>query len=948
MSRAHSRSTRVCLEALEDRAVPHGAGEAPLNYQVDAAGHEYCSLLPVAPDSPDSSPPADPHIIVPANTFKLHSLPSAEHVIYLDFNGHTTSHTWWNSFTNGADIVSPAFDLDGDPSTFSSAELLRIQMIWDRVAEDFSPFDVDVTTEEPPANQLANDGIRAIIGGNGSWFGKAGGVAFIGVFGNRTDIGCFIFPDNLGSGNEKYVADGISHEVGHTLGLLHHGVDLPGTDNDQEYFQGHGSGATSWGPIMGAPFNSQVTQWSKGEYANAASFLNGEVHPSDHDLEVITSRNGFGYRPDDHGNDITTASPATVIGGTKISGTGVIERNTDVDFFSFDAGTGPLSIDVTGDARSPDLDIRAELYNSAGILLAWDDPPDSLSAHLSANVSAGIYFLKIDGVGTGDPLTDGYSDYASLGQYKFNGTVVEPPPPAPLRVLGIYTRQTTNGTVNGFRLTFNEPPDPSTLQPRDLHVTGPAGRPVAVTSVRRVPGTLTVFDIAIAPQRLSGTGGVRIDVPPSARGARGGKSMDQDGDGVPGEPTDFFAGAAFRFDATGGLIADNGVSEFPLTIPNARPLTIRDLNVRVNVQESSVGQLQIDLVSPTGSAIPLFVNHGSDSNYLRNTVFDDQAAQALNQGSAPFAGVFKPEGGSLADVNGLDGAGTWKLRITDATPGDFGRLLSWSLMLTTDDARSAPVLTNVVPVNSTGSSLALLISGLTLTFDRLMNAATVTRRDIRITDPSGHPVAVRSMTPDPVMGTLQFRVVTRPWTKAGMYTVRIGPAMSDMFGNAFDVNGNGTFLEPADASVTTLVVPNDVFAGPSSRTIPRGRTTEVSLLVNRPVKIDDLAIEINLQHPSVGNLKITLIAPNGTQIVLVDHRGGAGGAFTETVFSASAAMSISSGSAPFNGEFKPEDEAAMAGLIGTVAKGKWTLKIEDTGIDGAGELQSWRLFVRSR
>src|SRR5207247_11414183 len=32
-------------------------------------------------------------------------------------------------------------------------------------------------------------------------------------------------------------------------------------------------------------------------------------------------------------------------------------------------------------------------------------------------------YLAIDGVGTGDPVTDGYSDYDSLGQYQITGTV---------------------------------------------------------------------------------------------------------------------------------------------------------------------------------------------------------------------------------------------------------------------------------------------------------------------------------------------------------------------------------------------------------------------------------------------------------------------------------------------------------------------------------------------
>jgi methylenetetrahydrofolate dehydrogenase (NADP+)/methenyltetrahydrofolate cyclohydrolase len=57
-----------------------------------------------------------------------------------------------------------------------------------------------------------------------------------------------------------------SHEVGHTLGLRHDGRLIA----DEEYYAGHGTGATGWGPIMGAPFSKSLVTWSKGEYPDAS------------------------------------------------------------------------------------------------------------------------------------------------------------------------------------------------------------------------------------------------------------------------------------------------------------------------------------------------------------------------------------------------------------------------------------------------------------------------------------------------------------------------------------------------------------------------------------------------------------------------------------------------------------------------------------------------------
>ena len=48
--------------------------------------------------------------------------------------------------------------------------------------------------------------------------------------------------------------------------------------------------------------------------------------------------NGFGYRNDDHGNTLASATTMTGSGGTELSASGIIERNTDVDCFGFYTG----------------------------------------------------------------------------------------------------------------------------------------------------------------------------------------------------------------------------------------------------------------------------------------------------------------------------------------------------------------------------------------------------------------------------------------------------------------------------------------------------------------------------------------------------------------------------------------------------------------------------------
>ena len=372
-------------------------------------------------------------------TFALRSRPGAARTIYLNFKGATLSGTAWNS--GGTPIQAPAFDLDGIPGSFNTSELQRIQYIWQRVAEDFAAFDVNVTTEAPPPEALTRSGSSDTVFGTtvlittraGVYSCSCGGVAYLGVF---DDIGDFykpalVFYDALGSGNEKNVAEAISHEAGHNMGLGHDGTASTG------YYQGHGSGSTGWAPIMGVGYNRNLVQWSKGEYAGANNVQ---------DDYLVMQTHGLPLRADDHGNSAATASalPATNAGGvTNASVQGVIERPSDVDVFSFHAGAGPLSLSLLPATRSPNLDALLTLRDANGTVLASINPPEALNATASLNLpSAGTYTLWVQGTGKGDPLTTGYSAYGSLGNYQLNASYTTPLGSAP-------TAQISASTLRG-------------------------------------------------------------------------------------------------------------------------------------------------------------------------------------------------------------------------------------------------------------------------------------------------------------------------------------------------------------------------------------------------------------------------------------------------------------------------------------------------------------------
>ncbi|MBI5269468.1 MAG: pre-peptidase C-terminal domain-containing protein [Burkholderiales bacterium] len=378
------------------------------------------------PPAPEVGPQSAPGVLTAplADTFKLHSRPGAKRTIYLDFNGAVLTNTAWNN--GGGPITAQPFDADGNVNTnFSDMELERIQYIWQRVAEDYAPFDVDVTTEEPSPDKLTRSsmadevyGTTALITNTAGVYNcSCGGVAYVGVFDAVGDFykPALVFWNMLGSGNEKYVAEATSHEVGHNLGLSHDGYSGGG------YYPGHGSGDTGWAPIMGVGYYQPVVQWSIGEY-NTANNHEDDI--------VVMGNNGAPLRPDDHGNKAGKATAlATTPNGSNINltGSGVIERRKDKDVFKFTAGAGAGSITVSPDSRSANLDVFVKLTDAAGTVVAKAKPPTTLGATLSFNLpAAGTYYVTVDGVGVYDPATDGYSDYGSLGQYRVTGTVRAP------------------------------------------------------------------------------------------------------------------------------------------------------------------------------------------------------------------------------------------------------------------------------------------------------------------------------------------------------------------------------------------------------------------------------------------------------------------------------------------------------------------------------------------
>ncbi len=100
---------------------------------------------------------------------------------------------------------------------------------------------------------------------------------------------------------------------------------------------------------------------------------------------------------------------------------------------------------------------------------------------------------------------------------------------------------------------------------------------------------------------------------------------------------------------------------------------------------------------------------------------------------------------------------------------------------------------------------------------------------------------------------------------------------------------------------------------------------------------------LDITHTYDGDLDIYLFDPYGNSIELSTDNGGGGNDYTGTCFTISATNSITSGAAPFTGDFTSEGGCLSSMTQGQDPNGVWQLCITDDAGGDVGTLNSWSL-----
>jgi hypothetical protein len=151
------------------------------------------------------------------------------------------------------------------------------------------------------------------------------------------------------------------------------------------------------------------------------------------------------------------------------------------------------------------------------------------------------------------------------------------------------------------------------------------------------------------------------------------------------------AGGGARKFSTGDIavhIPDRDTVFVPIDVPN--PGLVEDVDVRVRIDHTAVGDLDLRVWSPGGFGVPLYGtieydfgdDFGTGKNSCRGTktVFDDSADVSIEDGRAPFAGTYRPRG-ELSGLRDMPIAGTWTLEVSDGVQGDSGTIGCFELLI---------------------------------------------------------------------------------------------------------------------------------------------------------------------------------------------------------------------------------------------------------------------------
>ena len=333
-----------------------------------------------------------------------------------------------------------------------------------------------------------------------------------------------------------------------------------------------------------------------------------------------------------------------------------------------------------------------------------------------------------------------------------------------------------------------------------------------------------------------------------------------------------------------------------ITVPDSETAT--SVLVEVDITHDYINDLKIDIIAPDGTSITLHNNSGGNANNI-------DKSYAPQFGSIPISGV-------------------WTLQIHDNYNADPGVLNSWTLTINYGD--TATTLSSVTDISGSGDAYYVTVSA---TQDGTYNLDLVS---------SGHGIedaasnSLTNVSPTGADETYTVSTTVADNTNPRLESIeRHTPATANT--DSQTLVYKATFSEDVAGVTASDFTLSPDSAGGENTTASTGQFTQTRspnldipdlATVSDTITVPDsetatsVLVEVDITHDYINDLKIDIIAPDGTSITLHNNSGG-------------NANNIDKSYAPQFGSIP--------------ISGVWTLQIHDNYNADPGVLNSWTLTI---
>jgi subtilisin-like proprotein convertase family protein len=144
-------------------------------------------------------------------------------------------------------------------------------------------------------------------------------------------------------------------------------------------------------------------------------------------------------------------------------------------------------------------------------------------------------------------------------------------------------------------------------------------------------------------------------------------------------------------------IPDAGVITSTLQVPTSG--RVKDIAVHIGkITHPYDGDLRIVFIAPDGTHVVLVDQRGGLASDFVDTTITANQGQPIAGASAPFTGTFVAEG-DLGQMVGRQEQGTWKLEVSDLSPGEVGTIDSWGISIADATCAAQPIASFVATPN---------------------------------------------------------------------------------------------------------------------------------------------------------------------------------------------------------------------------------------------------------